>query len=200
MAKKRLHNLEKKLLKEPEIAQEYNKTISQYLEKGYVSRISTKENCHSVKWYLPHFPVVREGRSTTKVQIVFDASAKYKGTALNDVIYHGPKLQNDLFNVFRRYPVALICDIAETYLRVKLCPKYKSCHRFLWRSMNVEQKPLEYEFNSLVFGVKSSIFLAQFVSQYHADINIQEQQKSFYSQLIWMTVWCQICTYKTKSC
>ena len=173
MAEKRLHNLEKKLLKEPEIAQEYNKTISQYLEKGYVSRISTDKNCNLVKWYLPHFPVVREGRSTTKVRIVFDASAKYNGTALNDVIYQGPKLQNDLFNVllrFRRYPVALICDIAEMYLRVKLCPKDKSCHRFLWRNMNVEQKPLEYEFNSLVFGVNSSPFLAQFVSQYHAGV------------------------------
>ena len=99
MAEKRLHNLEKKLLKEPEIAQEYNKTISQYLEKGYVSRISTDKNCHLVKWYLPHFPVLRESRSTTKVRIVFDASAKYNGTALNDIIYQGPKLQNDLFNV-----------------------------------------------------------------------------------------------------
>ena len=107
------------------------------------------------------------------MRIVFDASAKYNGTALNDVIYQGPKLQNDLFNVllrFRRYPVALICDIAEMYLRVKLCPKDKSCHRFLWRNMNVEQKPLEYEFNSLVFGVNSSPFLAQFVSQYHAGV------------------------------
>ena len=36
--------------------------------------------------------------------------------------------------------------------------------------MNVEQKPLECEFNSLVFGVKSSPFLAQFVSQYHAGV------------------------------
>ena len=91
-----------------------------------MSRISTDKNCHLVKWYLPHFPVVREGRSTTKLQIVFDASAKYNGTALNDVIYQSPKLQNDLFNVllrFRRYPVALICDIAEMYLRVKFMPE-----------------------------------------------------------------------------
>ena len=36
--------------------------------------------------------------------------------------------------------------------------------------MNVEQKPLEYECNSLVFGVTSSPFLAQFVSQYHAEV------------------------------
>ena len=118
MAEKRLHNLEKRLSKEPRIAQEYGKVISQYLTKGYVTKVSTNEDCDSVKWYLPHFPVVREDRSTTKVRIVFYASARYNGTALNDVIYQGPKLQNDLFNVllrFRRYPVALICDIAEMY-------------------------------------------------------------------------------------
>ena len=116
--------------------------------------------------YLPHFPVVRKDRSTTKVRIVFDGSARYNSTALNDVIYQGPKLQNDLFNVllrFRRYPVALMCDIAEMYLRVQLHPSDRACHRFLWRDMNIEQKPLEYEFNHLVFGINSSPFLVQFV-------------------------------------
>ena len=37
--------------------------------------------------------------------------------------------------------------------------------------MNVEQKPLEYEFNSLAFGVNLSPFFAQFVSQYHARVH-----------------------------
>ena len=86
MAEKRLYNLEKKLSKEPEIAQEYGKIINQYLEKGYVTKVSIDEDRDPVKWYLPHFPVVKEDRSTTKVRIVFDASAKCNGTALNDVM------------------------------------------------------------------------------------------------------------------
>ena len=181
MAEKRLHNLEKKLFKEPEVAQEYSKIINQYLEKGYVSKVSTDKDHDSVKWYLPHFPVVRKDRSTTKVRIVFDASARYNGTALNDVIYQGPKLQNDLFNVllrFRRYPVALICDIAEMYLRVKLHPKDRSYHCLLWRDMNTEQKPLGYEFNRLVFGINSSPFLAQFVSQHHAKVHEKQYPRA----------------------
>ena len=130
---------------------------------------------------LPHFPVVRKDQSTTKVRIVFDASARYNGTALNDVIYQGPKLQNDLFNVllhFRRYPVALMCDIAEMYLRVQLHPSDRAYHHFLWRDMNIEQKPLEYEFNRLVFGVNSSPFLAQFVSQYHAKVHKKQYPRA----------------------
>ena len=154
MAYQMVEKLEKKLFKEPEESQEYCKIINHYLEKGYVSKVSTDEDCDSIKWHLPHFPVVRKDRSTTKVRILFDASVRYNSTAFNDVIYQGPKLQNDLFNVllqFRRYPVALICNIVEMYLRVKLHPKDKSYHRLLWRDMNTEQKPLQYEFNRLVF-------------------------------------------------
>ena len=38
-------------------------------------------------------------KTTTKVQIVFDCAAKCNGISLNDMIYAGPKLQQDLFNV-----------------------------------------------------------------------------------------------------
>ena len=58
-------------------------------------------------------------KTTTKVRIVFDCSAKMDGVSLNDVICAGPKLQKDLFDVlirFRRNPVALACDIKEMYL------------------------------------------------------------------------------------
>ena len=61
------------------------KIINQYLEKGHVSKVSTDEDRDSVinKWYLL---VVRKDQSTTKIRIVFDASVRYNGTALNDVI------------------------------------------------------------------------------------------------------------------
>ena len=87
-------------------------------------------------------------------------------------------MQNDLFNTllhFRRYPVALICDM---HLRVHLHPSDRACHRFLWRDMNIGQKPLEYEFNRLVFGVNSSPFLAQFVSQHHAKVHEKQYPRA----------------------
>ena len=64
-----------------------------------MTKVSTDEDHDSVKWYLPYFPVVKKDRSTTKIRIVFDASARHNGIALNDVICQGPKLQNDLLNV-----------------------------------------------------------------------------------------------------
>ena len=41
--------------------------------------------------------------------------------------------------------------------------------RFLWRSLDQQRKPEEYEFNRVVFGINSSPFQAQFVSQTHAE-------------------------------
>lgn len=41
-----------------------------------------------------------------------------EGVSMNDVIHQGPELQRDLFEVllrFRRFPIALVCDIAEMY-------------------------------------------------------------------------------------
>ena len=172
MALRRLYNTEKRLLKNPEIAAAYSENITQYLEKGYIHKIDPTEEKPARRWYLPHFPVVRLDRATTKTRIVFDASAKFGGISLNDVIHQGPKLQRDLNDVllrFRRHPVALICDIAEMYLRIEVAPKDRSCQRFLWRSLDQQRKPEEYEFNRVVFGINSSPFQAQFVSQTHAE-------------------------------
>ncbi|CAG2212809.1 unnamed protein product [Mytilus edulis] len=148
-------------------------TIEKYIEKGYVRKVSTKEETVTGKWYLPHFPVIRPDKETTKTRIVFDASAKFMGISLNETIHQGPKLKQDLFDVllrFRKYPVALVCDIAEMYLRIKIAPDDRPFHRFLWRAMKTEQEPEEYEFNSVVFGVNSSPFQAQFVSRKHAEM------------------------------
>ena len=169
VAVRRLQNTEKKLIKNPEIAMAYTEKIEDYVKKDYIRKVPSEES--GGKWYLPHFPVVRPERETTKTRIVFDASAKCNGISLNSVIHQGPKLKNDLFNVlvrFRRNPVALICDIGEMYLRIEIAPQDRTYHRFQWRSLNQDKEPDEYEFNRVVFGVNSSPFQAQFVSQKHA--------------------------------
>ena len=109
------------------------------------------------KWYLPHFPGISLDKETTKTRILFDASAKYDGVSLNDVIHQGSKLLRDLFDVllrFRRFPVAVVCDIAEMYLCVWITQEDKPYHRFLWRGTNQNSYILYldiYDFDQVVF-------------------------------------------------
>ena len=112
MAFRRLVSAERQLDKKPEVKEMYSETIKDYLKKEYIRKIPVAE-LRETKWFLPHFPVVKMDRSTTKTRIVFDASAKVDDKCLNDFIYQGPKLQGDLFEIllrFRRYSVALVCD------------------------------------------------------------------------------------------
>ena len=124
-----------------------------------------------IKWFLPHFPVLRPDKATTKTCEVFVASAKYEGISLNYQKYQGLKLQNELFNVllrFRKYPIGLICDIAEIYLRIGLVKNDRPFHKFLWQDLDTDKPPDRYEFNRVVFGVNSSPFQAQYAVQQYA--------------------------------
>ena len=48
--------------------------------------------------YLPHREVVKENRSTTNIQVVFDASVKVEDNpSLNDILYKGPCLLPKLY-------------------------------------------------------------------------------------------------------
>ena len=171
-AYKRFISTETKLTRNKSQRETYKNIIDSYLKKDQIRKVSNQEN--DKRWYLPHFAAERPEKETTKTQIVFDASAKENGVSLNDVIHCGPKLQSDLCEVLlrlRKNPVALVCDISEMYLQVGLEVKDRKYHSFLWRDMDQNCLPDNYEFKRLVFGVNSCPFLAQFVSQSHAENN-----------------------------
>ena len=101
------------------VQQEYQNTIKAYVEKGYLRKVLPGEKPPPLVWYLPHFAIVKMDKTTTKVRIVFDCSAKYEGVSLNDAIHPGPKLQTELFDVlvrFRQHPIGLACDTSRRYI------------------------------------------------------------------------------------
>ena len=177
MAVNRLLSTEKRLLKDPQLDGAYSNVINEYLKKGYVSKVTPSDKIEKA-WYLPYFAIVKPEKTTTKTRVVFDASPKCNGVSLNDAIHQGPKLQRDLFDAllrFGRFPVALMCDIAEMYLRIGTAPSSRLLHRLLWRDLDQSRPPEEYQFNSLVFGVNSCPYQAQFVPQKHARENKEQE-------------------------
>lgn len=87
--------------------------------------------------YLPHQAVIRKDAETTKLRIVYDASAKEgkKGTSLNDCLHTVPSLNPLLFEIlvrFRENRVALVGDIEKAFLNIAVDVNDRDCLRFLW--------------------------------------------------------------------
>ena len=148
------------------------------IEKGYLRHVSADEPPAAEVWYLPHFPVVRMDKTTTKVRIVFDCSDKFDGISLN-VINAGLKLQRELIDVLIRCrPVAVACDIKEMYLQVEIAEGDHSMFRILWRDLDEAREPEVYEFNRVVFGKNAAPMESQIVAQENARRHLEEFLKT----------------------
>ncbi|XP_044019546.1 uncharacterized protein LOC122859929 [Aphidius gifuensis] len=100
-AYRRFHALENKFLSKPELKSEYHKVMQEYLDLGHMSPVSDDSE-H--KYYLPHHAVIKKSSLTTKVRVVFDASAKSNNNkSLNDILMTGPTIQNTIFTQLLKF-------------------------------------------------------------------------------------------------
>lgn len=170
MALKRLHCLERKLDKNPEMAAQYCDKIDEYLQKGYASKIENPVS--SLKeWYIPHFGVENINKPN-KIRLVFDAASTSNGKCLNDFLMQGPDLVPPLVAVlwrFRRYKVAFSGDIKEMFHQVKIEDNDCAAQRFLFRGMDRHKTPDVFQMNVMIFGAVSSPSMAQFVKNKNAE-------------------------------
>ncbi|XP_055622063.1 uncharacterized protein LOC129765677 [Toxorhynchites rutilus septentrionalis] len=92
--------LEKRLERDPALKDEYRKLIEEYIELGQMKAVLPTEPQHYKGCFLPHHPVMKESSATTKVRVVFDASARTStGHSLNDGLLVGPVIQDDLLSI-----------------------------------------------------------------------------------------------------
>jgi hypothetical protein len=70
---------------------DYEKEIQQLIDNQFVEVADLEYDGHHT--YLPHHPVYRRDKNTTKIRPVFDGAAKSKyGPSLNEVLETGPNL------------------------------------------------------------------------------------------------------------
>lgn len=176
MAEKRIHSVEKKLMQDKSLAHAYQSTIGDYIRKGYIREVPEMEPKPASEWFLPHFPVVRPEKSTTKVRIVFDGLAQQDGKSLNTESLPGPKLQSDIVDIlvrFRKEPFALVGDVRKMYHQLILRPVDRPLHRFLYRKLDCDDSPRVFEFQRFIFGGCYCPFCVLYVWQKHAEFNMK---------------------------
>ena len=143
------------------LKEKYVAVIDDYLAKGYAEKVPEDELDRSdgVVWYLPHHPVLKE-EGPGKVRPVFDCAARYHKISLNDCLYQGPDLNNNMIGVltrFRQEPIALMSDIESMFNQVHVTPEQCDALRFLWwPGGNTELSPEDFRMKVHLFGATSS--------------------------------------------
>lgn len=85
------------------LANAYQGVIEKYLSKGHIRQVPISKPEPESEWFLPHLPVIRPDRATTKVRIIFDVSAKFQEKGLNTEALSGSKRQNNIFDILVRF-------------------------------------------------------------------------------------------------
>ena len=151
-----MNKLKKKLSQNRNNLTEYDNVMKDQLKSGIIEKVGGPGNPGKVM-YLPHQAVIHKDHSSTKLRVVFDASAKKVGPSLNDAMYKGPCLTPLLFDVlvrFRLNPIGIIADIEK--LTVADC--HRDFLRFLWFNDVFKDIPKEviFRFCRVIFKANCS--------------------------------------------
>ncbi len=136
-----LRGIERRLLKAPEQAADYQSEIHKIEEAGYVVKVEPDQVEKTEEaWYIPHHVVQHNGKN----RVVYNCSFQYQGHNLNELLLPGPPLGPSLLAVllrFREHSLAFSSDIRGMFHQVRLLPTDRPLLRFLWRDLK-QDNPL----------------------------------------------------------
>ena len=129
MAFGRLKSLVNKLRNHPQLVDKYDEIIQNQLKLGVIEKV-TSNTKETTKHYIPHHPVINPEKNSTKIRVVYDASAKTKREqkSLNECLYPGPTMLQDLTGIllrFRLNKIAIVADIEKAFLQIGLSEEAK---------------------------------------------------------------------------
>ena len=128
----------------------YDQIIHSQLKEEFIEKVEKPYRHTGTLHYIPHHPVIKKERVTTKIKIVYYASARISSDApsLNDCLHVELSLVLDLSMLLMKFPVlqiAMTADIEKAFLQVELSEVDRYATRFLWIK-NV-QEPIDVERN-----------------------------------------------------
>ena len=164
-AEHRLRCLERRLRKDERYFNDYVTFMQDIIKRGDAEKVPEAELNNRPAWYIPHHGIYHP-QKPHKIRVVFDCSAKFQNTSLNEHLLSGPDLTNTLVGVlcrFRKGHVAIMCDIERMFHQFHVAPEDQDYLRFLWwEGGNLDQPPSVFRMRVHLFGAASSPGCANF--------------------------------------
>lgn len=155
----RLLQIERKFIRDPQLAKEYSAFMAEYESLGHMKKVRTNTGAY----YIPHHPVFKQTSTTTKLRVVFDASRKTSnGVSLNDRLRIGPTIQDELTTLltrWRKFPIAFTADLEKMYRQIRIDDQDLDFQRIVWRD-SPDQQIQDYQLQTITYGTACAQFLA----------------------------------------
>ena len=170
-SRRRLQQLVKRLERDGNY-EDYDSIIQEQLQSGVIERAPAEPK--GKEYYIPHKGVSKKDAESTKLRVVYDASARenVKHPSLNDCLNPGPSLQNILWNILIRsrfHPILLTGDLQKAFLQIRIKEEERDSLRFHWRAPGSTETQI-YRFTRALFGLTSSPFLLAGVLNQHLEL------------------------------
>ncbi|GFY76701.1 DUF1758 domain-containing protein, partial [Trichonephila inaurata madagascariensis] len=137
--------------------------MEEYLTLGHMELVPKHDYAKRETYYLPHHAVLRDSSTTTKLRVVFDASAKSTtGYSLNDLLMVGPRVQRDVYPIllsFRTFQIAVCADLEKMFRQIKISSEDTNWQRILWRD-NPKELVKEYRLTTVTYGTSCAPYLS----------------------------------------
>ncbi|KAG1685791.1 hypothetical protein GQR58_008908 [Nymphon striatum] len=156
-AERRLIATEQRLLKDPGLAEAYDRQMRDLVKMGFARKLTREEitTYSGPIHYLAHREVCRPDSKSTPLRIVFNC------IVLNEFMSKGPDLLNSLWGVllrFREHSIAISGD--KMYHQVSIPHSDQHLHRYMWRDLKISAEPDHYVKTVLTFGDKAAPAMA----------------------------------------
>ena len=178
-AEHRLRSLKRRLEGDKVYYRNYTAFMEEIVSRGETERVPEIEMDRPA-WYIPHHGVYHP-QKPDRIRVVFDCSAKFQKTSLNEKLLTGPDLTNTLVGVlcrFRKGQIAIMCDVERMFHQFRVASQHQDYLRFLWwEGGNMEIEPSVFRMKVHLFRAASSPGCANFGLKHLA-----EQGEGKYSQ------------------
>ncbi|XP_050528192.1 uncharacterized protein LOC126898294 [Daktulosphaira vitifoliae] len=163
IALRRFKFLEARLNNNQTLRDQYINFMKDYLTAGHMELVPLAEIATAHAYYIPHHCVLRPDSNTTKLRVVFNASARTSaGLSLNESMYTGPKLQPDIQAILLRariWKYLFITDVKQMYRQILVQPTDRDYLRIFWRFS--QNDPIsEYRLCTVTYGTSAAPFQA----------------------------------------